>query len=171
VDVQVELNDGSKLPGRVVAVDPDSDLAAVMFLCQPGQVVQTPALYVATKQPKAKAPLRKLGHPLAGQLECHEGACVGELGSVPPLYDAGMTVTSGDSGGCVVDAGDCLCGVVSGHRPDDPQRKCWAVPVPAIRKFLATLQTETAPPPLAAPMTLPNFGFGGGCPSGRCGSR
>jgi S1-C subfamily serine protease len=135
-EVTIRWPGGAAHTGTVVETDADADLAAVTSAA----AGRSHWVAVADDVPPPGARVWKVGYPLGVGPRTGEADCEGDLNSRPPRFGTGVPVAVGDSGGGVFTADGLLCGVITGHRTDDPDRRGLAVPARVVREFLAEVR-------------------------------
>lgn len=128
--LQVGLADGQRIPGRVVAADPDSDLA-VIRVDRKG----LPAARFNVKLPEVGSLAVVLGSPLGFEKTVTAGIVSGLHRQIPgsasetralvDLIQTDAAISPGNSGGALVDAGGRVLGISVAYVP--PQQGAVAV--------------------------------------------
>ncbi|HET6869993.1 MAG TPA: trypsin-like peptidase domain-containing protein [Solirubrobacteraceae bacterium] len=128
--IEVALSDGSRVPARVIATDPDTDLA-VLRIDRDG----LPAAEFQKPLPQVGEPAVVLGSPLGFEKTVTAGIVSGLHRSIPgsasqtralvDLIQTDAAISPGNSGGAMVDANGRVLGISVAYVP--PQQGAVAV--------------------------------------------
>jgi hypothetical protein len=137
-------------PGRVAAVAPDRDLAAVRVSNVLGEVPTIDALNVRSDTIPPGAPVALIGFPLGGEPDV-DGANVRRVAR--PVVSAGLVVTNdaralavqglgaaGSSGSPILDARGEVLAILYGGRTDAGVQLLLGVPAGAVADFLSRIR-------------------------------